>query len=228
MHVRKGAGGGIRGQVLFQPLLLWSVGSASSDSVARAAVAVEGDQMPCTDVVRVVARVVALHRGGNRRRRLREIPEVPQRLAGFIAVGPGRPGRDVRRGVVLVIAGHRERDALEPPPRRIVGPCGVKRREPAALILKVADRKYRRDARQQVRGVQLIAEPDRSHTAGEVRIRRVTGDITRGGDDRVRGARGSHGGPHESRDDDRREKADAPETPSGSSEKPWTMSDVKA
>src|SRR5439155_13527929 len=103
MEVRQRAGVRMRGQVVREPDLLCAPGLAGN----MAAVGIQRDQMPCAEVVAVVAlRRIA---GGRT-----EIPEVSTGVAPAV----GASGR-----VVLVIPDDRIRDGLH----RVDAPRGIVR-----------------------------------------------------------------------------------------------------
>src|SRR5439155_16883259 len=139
MEVRQRARVRMRGEVVREPDLLCAPGLAGY----VAAVGVQRDQMPCADVVAVVA-LRRIARGGT------EIPEVPARVLAAV--------RTARR-IVFVIADDRVRDRLH----GIDAPRGIvrllERSSPSAFVLFVPEGEDRGEGStdQLGAGVHLVA-----------------------------------------------------------------------
>src|SRR6185295_2563177 len=168
MPVGEGASAGMSGEVRRQPLELRRAGSAAANI---GAVRVEDDDVPGAELVAVIA---------------------PGPLAGggteIIEVTGGA------RRSILVIARRRAQQRAQPSPRRMERRQVLRQSAVEVLVVSQQQHGVETVPDQQVRRRSLAATGSRAIAAVEVRIVRIAGDVSRGGDDGI-GGPGSRGEP---------------------------------
>ena len=156
MPIRKRAVGGVCSEVRLQPLFLRR--TRGTRDRRTGAVRVQRDDVPGTDVVRVIP-----------------LTRITRRCAEIVEVGSGLPGCVAivcARRLVFVVPRDRVRDRVEPTPTGIVRPRECVRA--AALVGEVSERQNRRDfaAEEEVGRVLLAAGRRGSKSAVEIGIER--------------------------------------------------------